>query len=223
MNEEHGVISVSHFLPSIGGIAKGTQLLTNRGERRVELLRQGMMVRTIESGFQPILGVISWQLLPEIVQDNKKMLPLRVPPHFMGMKVPYKKLILSPEQLIVADHDGLKAPHYLSAKLLKKIDKISDVNRALSKPMTFYHVILANQEGVLANGMWIKCLDLRDFDIDKIDPEILKLIYLIVEEGIAKFDLEFEKDPAKYKRLNGADVLKLEGKKNKNWKRLELT
>lgn len=135
----------------------GTAIATDRGERRVEDLREGDKVVTRDNGLQPIAWVgqrtLSWREL----HAAPHLLPivLRAGSLWDGNR-PERDLYVSPDHRIVVDaravmRDAGKGEVLAAAKEL--IDH-KVVKRVEPLRVCYLHLLFARHQVILSNGLW---------------------------------------------------------------------
>jgi hypothetical protein len=124
--------------------AAGTEIATPRGQRRVEDLRDGDEVTTVEGEIVPIRW-IGRQTVSRKFADPLRTLPIRVRANALSEGVPSRDLLVSPDHALLVD-----------GALIHASALVNDVSivREHSAPETFvyYHVELADHSLILAEN-----------------------------------------------------------------------
>lgn len=143
--------------------ARGTRIMTTRGEVAVERLRAGDMVVTLGlagSWVRPVAWVGRRCLdcrrhpRPEAVQ------PIRLRAGALGAGMPHRDLFVSPDHALLVD--GVLVP----AGLL--VDGLSILRETATRRMEYFHVELETHDILLADGApaesWLDCGNRHQFE-----------------------------------------------------------
>ncbi len=122
----------------------GTHIATAAGERRVERLRAGDLVRTLSGAFAPVKWVGHRTLDTATLRDPELAMPVRVTAGAIADGVPQRDLCVTPEHALLVDG------HLIPARLLVngttiRLDQVDSY--------TFYHVELERHDILLAEGL----------------------------------------------------------------------
>jgi len=122
----------------------GTHIATPAGERLVERLRAGDLVRTFGGAFASVKWVGHRTIDTATLRDPELAMPVRVTAGAIAEGVPQRDLCVTPEHALLVDG------HLIPARLLVngttiRLDQVDSY--------TFYHVELERHDILLAEGM----------------------------------------------------------------------
>lgn len=127
--------------------AEGTFIRTPHGERRIEALRPGDSVLTLDRGAQPVRWIGR-----KTVSASGALAPVRFAPGAAGN---YRDLFVSPEhRMLLTAASGLgawTAPDEVLAPALALVDDLG-VSVAYGGMVTYHHMLFDRHEVVFANG-----------------------------------------------------------------------
>ncbi len=136
--------------------ARGTRILTDRGEVAVEALRAGDLVATLAdpgAPFAPVLWIGHRNVRLAGHRPAREMAPIRIRAGALADATPHRDLLVSPDHCLLLD--GSLVP----ARLLVNGSSIV-VEQGLAE-VTYYHIELARHDAVLAEGAaaesWLDC------------------------------------------------------------------
>ena len=124
--------------------ASGTLILTTRGEIVVEALVEGDIVVTASGALRPIRWLGHRRVDCAHHPDPESVRPVRVRAHALGLGVPRRDLVLSPEHALFLD--GALVP------VRALVDGISIIQEAWAR-VTYHHVELDSHDILLAEGL----------------------------------------------------------------------
>ncbi|MDO5604598.1 MAG: Hint domain-containing protein [Paracoccus sp. (in: a-proteobacteria)] len=141
------------FNPNDVCFARGTLIMTDRGEVAVEDLRVGDLVATRDNGMQPIRWIGGSAI--RFLDSASHLAPIRIAAGALGNGIPTADLLVSPQhRVLVRSNIAQKmfsAPEVLvAAKQLCQIDGI-DIATDLTE-VEYFHILFDQHEIVLANG-----------------------------------------------------------------------
>lgn len=140
---EYGAVAVPCF-------AKGTLISTPEGPRRVEDLRPGDAVLTLDHGAQTLRATL-WRRLDFRGRSAACHKPVEFKAGALGRDIPNRRLVVSPQhRMLVHLPDGSEV--LVPAKALAGRPGV----RAMSgcRSITYVHLVLARHELVAAEGSW---------------------------------------------------------------------
>ncbi len=122
----------------------GTHIATPGGERLVERLRAGDLVRTFSGAFVPVKWVGHRTIDTSTLRDPELAMPVRITAGAIAEGVPQRDLCVTPEHAVLVDG------HLIPARLLVngttiRLDQVESY--------TFYHVELERHDILVAEGM----------------------------------------------------------------------
>lgn len=132
--------------------ALGTKISTPDGQRRVETLRAGDLVETLDHGAKPVVWVGQVSVA---VAKNEKLRPIRISKGALGDNQPAQDLFVSPQHRVlvrskIAERMFNTAEVLIAAKHLLAVDGIdtaTDIDL-----VTYVHFLFDQHEVVTANG-----------------------------------------------------------------------
>jgi hypothetical protein len=133
----------------------GTRIQTSRGQLKVEELRVGDLVLTLDSGYQPIRWIGSRKLDAIDLRFNAKFRPIRIRAGALGDGLPKEDLLVSPQHRIMVRSRIARnmfgcSEVLVPAKQLLLIDGI-DVAEDVTET-GYWHFLFDKHEIVWANG-----------------------------------------------------------------------
>lgn len=163
----------------------GTEIETASGLKRVEELRPGDLVATIDTGFTEILWISSRS--EPFDKGPADKYPVLISAGSLGPERPKIDLIVSPQhRILVGGHDQLKSyfPEevLVPAKALIALPKIRFM-RGKSE-MNWHHFALRRHSLVIANGCVSECLLLGPMVTNKLPRKELKRLSSIFGDQI---------------------------------------
>ena len=133
----------------------GTLIETESGERRIETLSAGDMVRTHEGALRPIAWIGHTRRSPDELRRNPKLRPVRMKAGSLGPNSPETDLLVSRQHrmLLISDAGermtGSREVLVPAIKLLA-LDGVDVVDP--DGPVDYYHILLDEHDVILANG-----------------------------------------------------------------------
>ncbi len=133
----------------------GTLIDVEGGQKRVEDLVVGDMVRTKDSGYRPVRWIASRHLDPAALAVDPSLRPIRIRAGALGKAKPARDLVVSPQHCVLIDdwrcellfgEDEVLAP----AKSLLNDHSITVDHGA--QGVTYYHFMFDRHEIVYSNG-----------------------------------------------------------------------
>jgi len=123
----------------------GTRILTDRGERAVEDLRIGDLVRTVTGhAEEPIVWIGYRHLDCRRHADPKQVWPVCVAANAFGPGLPHADLFLSPDHAVYVDAVLIPIKYLING---------STISRLPVDNVSYYHIELATHEVLLAEGL----------------------------------------------------------------------
>lgn len=158
--------------PPVPCFAPGTLILTPAGERRVEDLRVGDEVITMDSGPQKLVWARRWScnLIPGVNANR----PVRFEAGSLGYAMPSRDLITSPQhRLLFEDSATATAPEkgqfFLAAKSLIIRSGIAyETHRTRAQ---YVSLVFRRHEIIFANGLAVESFFAGDFILSSLPPE----------------------------------------------------
>lgn len=166
-------------LPNVEGVAltcftTGTLIATQRGEVRVEELKLGDLVMTLDHGLQPVRWVGSRLLSAEELERNPRFRPIRIEPGALGVGLPHRRLTVSPQHRCllrsrIAERMTGGPEVLAAAKHLVGAPGITIEEE--SREVTYMHILFDRHELVWSNGAVTESFYLGEQALDSIDRE----------------------------------------------------
>ncbi|MFD0859322.1 Hint domain-containing protein [Roseovarius aquimarinus] len=153
---------------------RGTMILTDRGERRVEDLALGDLVMTLDHGAQPVRW-IGWQpVAPEELAHSDRFRPVRIAAGALGQGLPAEDLTVSPQHRIllrsrIAERMFGAAEVFVPAI---RLVGLSGIERAPARDgVDYFHILLDRHEVLIANGTPAESLHLGPVALASLEDE----------------------------------------------------
>lgn len=160
--------------------ARGTDILTEHGPRRIETLRVGDLVMTRDNGLQPLRWISASKVSNDRRRGNSQIEPIAIGPDTFAPGVPNKTLRVSPQHRILLEGpfiDLLLAQEkaLASAKSLVNGHNIYECRDEVDE-LEYWHLVLDQHEIIFANGCPTETLHLGDVALSTLtDPQIAEL------------------------------------------------
>lgn len=140
--------------PDVACFAEGTMILTRSGERPVETLRPGDGVPTYDNGMQKLVGICAQTIPAAQLLSHPTLRPLRVdgaPFDTQG------STLLSPAHCLLFQ-SAMAEAFFEDSEVLVRARHLETAGFARSElprgGVTYYHLLFAEHELVLASGFW---------------------------------------------------------------------
>ena len=137
----HGNSDHDHDAPCY---CRGTLVLTERGEVRVEDLAIGDMVVTISGEAKPIKWIGRRSYAGEFIAGNRAVLPIMVRAGALAPDIPTRDLWVSPRHAFFLDGVLVPAEHLLNSQTILQAEAVDQVE--------YFHLEFEAQEVILAEG-----------------------------------------------------------------------
>jgi hypothetical protein len=152
----------------------GTLIATGRGEVKVEDLKVGDLVLTVDRGLQAIRWVGSKTLSPKDLARSPNLAPIRIEAGALGPDLPHATLTVSPQHRClvrskIAERMAGEAEVLVAAKHLLGTPGVSVV--PADQPVTYIHLLFDRHELVWSNGAVTESLYLGEQAISSVDAE----------------------------------------------------
>ncbi|WCR19887.1 Hint domain-containing protein [Paracoccus alcaliphilus] len=165
--------------------ARGTRLLTNRGEVAVEDLREGDMVITRDNGEQPIRWIGSTRIGSPNISIPDNLRPIRISAGSLGKNSPKQDLIVSPQHRVlvrsrIAQRMFGTTEVLVAAKQLLQVDGI-DIATDLTE-VEYFHMLFEQHEVVISNGAETESLYTGPEALKSVGRQAVQEIFILFPE-----------------------------------------
>ena len=128
--------------------AAGTRIATPRGEVKVEDLRCGDLVLTLDHGAQPVVwtGATTRHWSADPHRDK----PIRIKAGSLGAGIPGRDLIVSPQHRVLVPVPGIPEGVFVAAKALLGLPGVRQM--AGCRSVVYHHVMLERHEVLISDG-----------------------------------------------------------------------
>ena len=156
--------------------SKGMTIETINGPVKVENLRKGMLVETIDHGYQPIVWVGSMRLEREALDADHRRRPIRISAGALGPNIPSSDLIVSPQHRVLVrspivrrmfGHSEIMVP----ALVLTELPCVDVLHPA--DGVEYFRFLLDRHEVVLSHDVEIESLFLGIETLKTLNPKAL--------------------------------------------------
>lgn len=151
-----GTMTFENIEQVIACFTPGTLVLTDAGERPIELIEEGDLVLTRDNGFQPVRWVGRRDLSQRELAAEPRFNPIRFAPGSLGEGLPRKEMLVSPQhrmlvsgpraELLFGEHEVLVAATHMVG--------LSGIERVMPREVSYIHLLFDQHEIILANGAW---------------------------------------------------------------------
>lgn len=173
---------------------RGTRIETTAGQRLIEDLQPGDMVRTADHGFQPVrwIGCNTLSLRDLIARPHLQ--PVRIPAHSFARDLPSRDLLVSPQHRIILKGWEIELNFgvdeaFAPAKALIGRKGIR-VDRSL-EAVEYFHLMFDRHEVIFSEDLATESFLVGDTIRDGMDQAQLKEILEIFPELIERANTKF--------------------------------
>ncbi len=127
----------------------GTRIAVPDGQREVEALRPGDLVRLADGGTAPVIWIATRQFSAEALRQRRHLCPVIIPRGALGMGSPTRRLALSPQHRVLLRH-----PH-LPEALLPALRLVGSLGIHFAGPgqgVRYHHLLLARHQLLISEG-----------------------------------------------------------------------
>lgn len=191
-------------------LTAGTMIDTKAGERLIEELEVGQLVRTLDNGFQPIRMIHKRRIGGDLLRCNRKLWPVCIQAGAMGFGLPARDLWVSPQNRMLYRHIripllfGEKAVFIRAKSLAASFEEVF-VDSGMSE-VTYYHLVFDQHEVIFAESAATESFHAGPEGIAALDPETRTEFFDIFPE----FSWG-EAQPASYPTLRSWELLAMVG------------
>ena len=170
--------------------ADGTLILTPEGERRVEELKPGDMVITLDHGIQNVIWVFAKSWSAEDLAASPNLGVVRISKGSLGNGLPVRALRLSQQHRVLVQ-GKIAERMFGTSEVLVPVKELLNVPGVLLEGpvcnVTYYHVMLSRHEVLLADGVPCESLYLGSQAVSSIPaPQLESLLSVL---GMSRRDL----------------------------------
>lgn len=175
----------STIVGSVICMGSGTEILTDCGRVKIEKLKIGDLVVTVDDALQPIRWIGCRHLTREDLQKHLNLRPIRIKSGALGEGRPDKDLLVSPQHRILVNSTVAQKmfafPEVLiSAKHLVEVDGI-DVAEDVDS-ISYWHFLFQKHEVIISNGAATESLFTGPEAIKSVSQDARKEIFQIFPE-----------------------------------------
>ncbi|MDO5658236.1 MAG: Hint domain-containing protein [Paracoccus sp. (in: a-proteobacteria)] len=154
LDPNFSAVNPALLIPAPVCFAAGTRIATPCGARRVEDLRAGDLVLTMDHGAQPVLWTGRRHLGAAQLDLRPDLRPIRIAAGALRPGLPRRDILLSPQHRVLIQDPRLNAPEGLlvSARLLLQAGWPGVSTAREFAEVVYCHIALADHQIVLAEG-----------------------------------------------------------------------
>lgn len=151
-----GIFDNSTYVPhaSLQCFAAGTLIDTPNGPLRVEDLRPGDAVTTLDQGAQPLVWTGRRALSAAELAANPNWQPIRIPAGALGAGLPHRDLLVSPQHRVMIASRAVQRlfdrPQVLVAAT--HLQGVNGIARLDAGAVTYHHIMCRSHQIVLSEG-----------------------------------------------------------------------
>jgi hypothetical protein len=172
--------------------AQGTRILTDKGNRPIELLKVGDLVHTKDHGFQPIRWIGKSSLTTRDLLARPHLRPIIVPASSFARHVPERDLYLSPQHRILLSgwqvelNFGIEEALASAKSIVGRNGIRVDMAR---REVDYYHFMFDQHEVVYSEGLPTESFLVGDTIEDGMDQAMLdEILELFPELAVGQKD-----------------------------------
>ena len=181
--------------PKVICFTPGTLIATDRGQVRVEDIREGDRLITRDSGLQPVCWVGSKSLTAQHLQAHPELRPVLIQAGSIAPNIPEVDMLVSPNhrmlmtgssvQMIMSETEVLIAAKHMAGKAgITTVESYTGVH--------YIHIMCEQHQVVLADGAWTESFQPGDYSLEGLhDAQRNEIFTLFPElhsaEGLQQF------------------------------------
>ncbi len=208
-------------------LAQGTLVETKQGQIAVEKLETGMLLKTLDDGFQPLKKVLHRKVSTQEQSRDGRLRPILIGQGALGAGLPHRDLRVSPQHRMLvagplAERMFNQSEVLVAAKFLTKLAGIR-VDPVL-QDITYFHLLCARHQVLFAEGAPTESLflgaELQKHLGKDMFAELRALFPDLVEVGLEKRPVRHIPDPKRQRHMvsrlheNSKPVLQRFGKRD---------
>ncbi|UXX82747.1 Hint domain-containing protein [Roseovarius pelagicus] len=135
--------------------AAGSQIETAQGLRRVECLRVGDRIHTLDRGLQPLRWVGRQDVSADALRNDKKLRPIRIAAGALGQGLPRRDLLVSRQhRMLISGPAALKVfgCQQVLIPAIKLVGLVGISIERTSRDLQYFHLLLDAHHIVFAEG-----------------------------------------------------------------------
>jgi len=136
-----GDLAKVHTIPCY---VEGTHIETKEGQKLVENLVVGDLIKTVEGRYEPVIWIGSRSVVPAFQVKKDKAYPVRIVKDAFGEGLPSADLCLSPDHSLYVDGVMIPADKLINGKTIYQEECVQ---------VTYFHVELPKHEAIYAEGL----------------------------------------------------------------------
>ncbi|MBO9476829.1 Hint domain-containing protein [Shimia sp. R11_0] len=143
----------------------GTLIQTSEGHLPVEELRAGMLLRTLDSGYQPIRWIGRSHITPRF-----ETLPIRIKAGVLDNKT---DLVVSPQHRVLLRGAWAELLFGCEEVLVKAKDLVNDkdiLREHTDQTITYFHILMPQHELLFSKGQWSESFLPGPMTLNSFDP-----------------------------------------------------
>jgi hypothetical protein len=158
---------------------RGTRIKTIAGERRIEDLKEGDLVFTVDHGYQPIRWIGSRALNQETLEAHERLKPIRIRVGALGPNMPDQDLLVSPQHRVLVRS-------VIAMKMFGVQEALIPANKLLVLPgidierdaesVEYWHMLFEQHEVIWSNGALTESLFTGPEALKAVSPEAVEEI-----------------------------------------------
>jgi hypothetical protein len=181
--------------PKVICFTPGTLIATDRGQVRVEDIREGDRLITRDSGLQPVCWVGSKSLTAQHLQAHPELRPVLIQAGSIAPNIPEVDMLVSPNhrmlmtgssvQMIMSETEVLIAAKHMAGKAgITTVESYTGVH--------YIHIMCEQHQVILADGAWTESFQPGDYSLEGLhDAQRNEIFTLFPElhsaEGLQQF------------------------------------
>ena len=189
--------NIENFALDVVCFGEGALIETPLGERPIEDLRTGDLVKTLDHGAQAVRWISQRRLSRAELTACPNLRPFRIRAGALGPNTPDRDLTVSPQHRVLVRSDIAKRMFckdevLIAAKHLLELDGV-DIDEDASS-VTYYHFLCDQHEIIRANGAWSESLFTGPEALKTLSDEAREEIFTLFPELM---DMNYRPCPAR--------------------------
>lgn len=169
--------------------ADGTLIETEHGPVAVEDLKPGMMVRTVDHGYQPLRLALGRQIDGVMQRKNDKLRPVHITAGALGHGLPHRDLRVSRQHRMLVSSVICQRMFGTSDVLVPAI-RLTDlpgiyVDESCA-PVTYFHLLFDDHEVIFADGAPAESFFVGEQALRTLTPEAREELLTLFPDAVAQ-------------------------------------